>query len=86
MLRNASDYLSLVKSVDVPQFNLPQSTMQEIDDLNLRLSSGADTLNEKTNKNSVKVRRVFNTVYELIIISYSPIIFTFPVVSRFSWF
>ncbi|KNA10516.1 hypothetical protein SOVF_143710, partial [Spinacia oleracea] len=67
MLRNASDYLSLVKSVDVPQFNLPQSTMQEIDDLNLRLSSGADTLNEKTNKNSVKVRRVFNTVRSALI-------------------
>uniref|UniRef100_A0A803LJJ0 Uncharacterized protein n=1 Tax=Chenopodium quinoa TaxID=63459 RepID=A0A803LJJ0_CHEQI len=68
MLRNVSEYLTLVKSVDVPQFNLQQSTMQEIDELNMRLSSGADTLTEKTNKNSVKVRRVFNTLRSALII------------------
>lgn len=67
MLRNVSDYLSLVKTVDVPQFNLPQSAMQEIDELNLRLSSGADTLTEKTIKNSLKVKRVFNTVRTALI-------------------
>lgn len=70
MLRNVSDYLSLAKSVNVPQFKLPQSAMQEMDELHMRLSSGADTLTEKTNQNSVKVRRVFNTVYELIFLSF----------------
>lgn len=67
MLRNVSDYLSLAKSVNVPQFKLPQSAMQEMDELHMRLSSGADTLTEKTNQNSVKVRRVFNTVRSALI-------------------
>ena len=66
MLRNVSDFLSIAKSVDVPQFNLPQSTMQEIDDLRSRLSSGAEILTDKTNENSVKLRRVFTTMYEVI--------------------
>ena len=65
ILRNVSDYLSIAKAVDVPQFNLPQSTMKEIDDLSSRLSSGAETLTDKTNENSVKVLELFSTVYKL---------------------
>ncbi|CAO2828551.1 unnamed protein product [Amaranthus hypochondriacus] len=68
MLRNVSDFLSIAKSVDVPQFNLPQSAMQEIDDLRSRLSSGAETLTDKTNENSIKVRRVFTTIKSALII------------------
>ncbi|KAL2904725.1 Unconventional myosin-XVIIIa [Bienertia sinuspersici] len=67
MLRNVSDYLSLAKSVVVPEFELPQSTLQEIDELSTRLSSTADTLNEKTDENSVKLRKVFNTVRSVLI-------------------
>lgn len=66
MLRNVSDYLSHAKSIHVPQFELAQNTMQEIDELSTRLSSSADTIHEKTDKNSRKIRKVFNTVYELL--------------------
>ncbi|KAJ8447645.1 hypothetical protein Cgig2_031699 [Carnegiea gigantea] len=67
MLRNVTDYLSLAKSVDVPQFTLPQSAMQDINELSARLSSGAETLTQKTNENSVKVRKVFNTIRLVLI-------------------
>lgn len=67
MLRNVTDYLSLAKSVDVPQFTLPQSTMQDINELSARLNSGAETLTQKTNENSVEVRKVFNTIRLVLI-------------------
>ncbi|XP_057529970.1 uncharacterized protein LOC130808522 [Amaranthus tricolor] len=69
ILRNVSDYLSIAKAVDVPQFNLPQSTMKEIDDLSSRLSSGAETLTDKTNENSVKVLKLFSTRSALITVA-----------------
>ncbi|CAO2830158.1 unnamed protein product [Amaranthus hypochondriacus] len=67
MLRNVSDYLSIAKAVDVPQFDLPQSTMKEIDNLSSRLSSGAEILTDKTNENSVKVQKIVNTVRSTLI-------------------
>lgn len=70
MLRNVTDYLSLAESVNVPQFQLPPSALEEIDVLRKRLSSGVDTLTEKTTENSSKVRKVFNPVtYSLIAVA-----------------
>ena len=37
--------------------------MENIDSLNADLNTAADTLSEKTNENSVRIRRVFSTVY-----------------------
>jgi len=48
--------------------------MDAIDKLNVDLNTAADTLSEKTNENSVKIRRVFNDVYvfiKLILESYT---------------
>ncbi|KAH9623143.1 hypothetical protein KSS87_010997 [Heliosperma pusillum] len=67
MLRNVTEYLSLAESVDVPQFKLPPTAMEDIDKLRIRLSSGADTLTEKTTENSSKVRKVFNPVISALI-------------------
>ncbi|XP_074309413.1 uncharacterized protein LOC141643919 [Silene latifolia] len=67
MLRNVTQYLSLAESVDVPQFKLPPTAMEDIDNLRVRLSSGADTLTEKTTENSSKVRKVFNPVISALI-------------------
>ncbi|KAK9750372.1 hypothetical protein RND81_02G191700 [Saponaria officinalis] len=67
MLRNVTDYLSLAESVNVPQFQLPPSAMEDIDELRRRLSSGVDTLTEKTTANSSKVRKVFNPVTSALI-------------------
>ncbi|KAL9242092.1 hypothetical protein vseg_016127 [Gypsophila vaccaria] len=68
MLRNVTDYLSLAESVNVPQFQLPPSALEDIDELRKRLSSGVDTLTAKTSENSSKVRKVFNPVISTLIV------------------
>ena len=65
-LRNVTEYLSLAKTINVTRILLPSDVMDGIDKLNVDLNSSADTLSEKTNENSVKIRRVFNDVYALI--------------------
>ncbi|KAK7308258.1 hypothetical protein VNO77_41860 [Canavalia gladiata] len=61
-LRNVTEYLSLAKSINVAQMLLPSDIMDDIDNLNVDLNTAADTLSEKTNENSVKIRKVFNAV------------------------
>ncbi|XP_061365041.1 uncharacterized protein LOC133308436 [Gastrolobium bilobum] len=61
-LRNVTEYLSLAKTINVTQMLLPSDVMDDIDKLNVDLNNAADTLSEKTNENSVKIRRVFNDV------------------------
>lgn len=61
-LRNVTEYLSLAKTINVTRILLPSDVMDGIDKLNVDLNSAADTLSEKTNENSVKIRRVFNDV------------------------
>lgn len=63
ILRNVTEYLSLAKSINVAQVFIPSDVMTEIDKLNIDLNDAADTLAEKTNKNSEKIRKVFNSVY-----------------------
>ncbi|KAJ7954195.1 putative Transmembrane protein [Quillaja saponaria] len=66
-LRNVTAYLSLAKTINVAQFFLPSDVMDDIDKLNVDLNTAADTLNEKTNENSVKIKRVFNAVRSALI-------------------
>ncbi|PNX72251.1 hypothetical protein L195_g028141, partial [Trifolium pratense] len=61
-LRNVTEYLSLAKTIYVNQIPLPPDVLDGIDKLNVDLNTAADTLSEKTDENSVKIRRVFNYV------------------------
>ncbi|XP_022877197.1 uncharacterized protein LOC111395436 isoform X1 [Olea europaea var. sylvestris] len=66
-LRNVTTYLSLAKTVSVAQIFLPSDVMKDIDRLNVDLNTAANTLELKTNENSSKTRRVFNTVRSALI-------------------
>ncbi|XP_030512925.1 uncharacterized protein LOC115726959 [Rhodamnia argentea] len=66
-LRNVTEYLSLAKNISVAQVFLPSNVMSDIDRLNQDLNAAADTLAEKTSKNSGKIRRVFNAVRSTLI-------------------
>lgn len=65
-LRNVSEYLSLAKTVNVAQIYLPSDVKDDIDHLNVDLINAADTLEEKTDESSGKIRRVFNIMYAII--------------------
>lgn len=62
-LRNVTEYLSLAKTIKVAQMLLPSDIMDDIDNLNMDLNTAANTLSEKTDENSIKIKRVFNVVY-----------------------
>ncbi|KAK2971066.1 hypothetical protein RJ640_022621 [Escallonia rubra] len=62
-LQNVTEYMSLAKTVNVAQVFLPSDVKDDIDKLNADLNAAADTLRQKTNENSAKIRRVFNAVY-----------------------
>ncbi|CAI9785427.1 unnamed protein product [Fraxinus pennsylvanica] len=66
-LRNVTTYLSLAKTVSVAQIFLPSDVMNDIDRLNMDLNNAANTLEQKTNENSSKMQRVFNTVRSALI-------------------
>ncbi|KAJ1382901.1 hypothetical protein SESBI_43810, partial [Sesbania bispinosa] len=66
ILRNVTEYLSLAKNINITQMLLPSDIMDDIDKLNVDLNTAADTLSEKTNENSVKIKRVFNDVYAIL--------------------
>ncbi|XP_048441039.1 uncharacterized protein LOC103948376 [Pyrus x bretschneideri] len=66
-LRNVTEYLTLAKAISVAQVFLPSDVMDGIDKLNVDLNTAADTLTEKTNENSIKVKRVFNIVRSSLI-------------------
>ncbi|RDY03934.1 hypothetical protein CR513_12411, partial [Mucuna pruriens] len=65
-LRNVTEYLSLALSINVAEMLLPSDIMNDINNLNVELNTAADTLSQKTNENSVKIRKVFNAVYAFI--------------------
>ncbi|KAF7827706.1 putative transmembrane protein [Senna tora] len=67
-LRNVTEYLSLAKTINVAQMLLPSDIMDDIDNLNIDLNTAANTLSEKTNENSVKIKRVFNAVRSALIV------------------
>ncbi|KAL1342912.1 hypothetical protein HN51_029380 [Arachis hypogaea] len=67
-LRNVTEYLSLAKTINVNQIPLPSDVMDDIDKLNVDLNTAANTLSEKTEENSVKVRRVFDAVRLALIV------------------
>ncbi|KAK7269849.1 hypothetical protein RIF29_22614 [Crotalaria pallida] len=68
ILRNVTEYLSLAKTINVTQMLLPSDVLDNIDHLNVELNTAADTLSEKTDENSVKIKRVFNTVRLALIV------------------
>lgn len=70
-LRNVTEYMSLAKTVNIAQVFLPSDVKDDIDRLNGELNSAADTLQAKTNENSGKIERVFNTVYDITIFTLS---------------
>ncbi|KAL8105863.1 uncharacterized protein LOC141677264 isoform X2 [Apium graveolens] len=61
-LRNVTGFLSLAKTVNVAQLFLPSDIKDDIDKLNVDLNTAAENLWEKTNENSIKIRRVFDAV------------------------
>lgn len=65
-LRNVTGFLSLAKTVNVAQLFLPSDIKDDIDKLNVDLNTAAENLWEKTNENSIKIRRVFDAVYDLV--------------------
>ncbi|KAL0424665.1 UNVERIFIED_CONTAM: hypothetical protein Sradi_1001300 [Sesamum radiatum] len=66
-LRNVTEYLSLAKTVSVAQIFLPSDVEADIDRLNVDLNTAADTLEETTDDNSSKIRKVFNAVRSALI-------------------
>ncbi|XP_031113576.1 uncharacterized protein LOC116017184 [Ipomoea triloba] len=66
-LRNVSEYLSLAKTVNVAQIYLPSDVKDDIDHLNVDLINAADTLEEKTDESSGKIRRVFNIMRSALV-------------------
>lgn len=66
-LRNVTGFLSLAKTVNVAQLFLPLDITDDIDKLNVDLNNAAETLWEKTNENSTKIRRVFDAVRSALI-------------------
>ncbi|KAI4313827.1 hypothetical protein L6164_026777 [Bauhinia variegata] len=66
-LRNVTQYLSLAKTINVESVSLPPNVLEDIDNLNGDLNTAADTLSDKTNENSVKIKRVFNAVFSSLI-------------------
>ncbi|KAL5830444.1 hypothetical protein ACOSQ3_019912 [Xanthoceras sorbifolium] len=66
-LRNVTEYLSLAKTINVAQVFLPSNVMDDIDRLNVDLSTAANTLSEKTSENSAKIKKVFNDVRSALI-------------------
>ncbi|XP_047940409.1 uncharacterized protein LOC125187810 [Salvia hispanica] len=67
-LRNVTGYLSLAKTISVAQIFLPSDVKNDIDQLNVDLSSAADTLEQKTKENSSKIRKVLSKVKSALII------------------
>ncbi|XP_027098328.1 uncharacterized protein [Coffea arabica] len=66
-LRNVTEYMALAKTVNVAQLFLPSDVKNDIDRLNVELNDAADTLEAKTDENSGKIERVFNTVRSAMI-------------------
>ncbi|KAL8142032.1 hypothetical protein V2J09_015064 [Rumex salicifolius] len=61
-LKNVTEYLSLAKGINLSQFNLPSDIEADIDQMSVELNSTAQALTQKTNENSVKIKRVFSAV------------------------
>ncbi|KAL9148842.1 hypothetical protein ABFS82_12G069700 [Erythranthe guttata] len=73
-LRNVTGYLSIAKTVSVAQIFLPSDVKDDIDRLNVDLNNAADMLEQKTDQNSIKIRNVFDTVYDLNLMTRSALI------------
>lgn len=67
ILRNVTGFLALAKTVNVAQIVLPSDVKDDIDKLNTDLYTAAETLWEKTNENSHKIKRVFDAVRSVLI-------------------
>ncbi|XP_051144697.1 uncharacterized protein LOC127260802 [Andrographis paniculata] len=68
VLRNVTGYLSLAKTVNVAQTFLPSDVKDGIDKINVDLDNAADMLEQKTDENSRRIQKVFNTVRSSLIV------------------
>lgn len=62
-LRNVTGYLDIAKNINVAQVFLPSDVLDDIDKLEIDLTTAANTLSEKTSENSAKIKKVFDAVY-----------------------
>ncbi|KAL3497321.1 hypothetical protein ACH5RR_040053 [Cinchona calisaya] len=77
-LRDVSGYLSAAKQVQVARFFLPANVQTDIDEIQTKLNSSANTLSDQTNKNSKNIKEVINDVrLALIILSAVMLLMTF---------
>ncbi|KAK1324944.1 hypothetical protein QJS10_CPA01g01415 [Acorus calamus] len=60
ILRNVTEYLSIAKTINVDQVDIPLDAKNKIDKLNVELNDAASMLSEKTNDNSNKIKSVFD--------------------------
>ncbi|KAK1268284.1 hypothetical protein QJS04_geneDACA024878 [Acorus gramineus] len=60
ILKNVTEYLSIAKTINVDQVDIPLDAKNKIDKLNVDLNNAASMLSEKTNDNSNKIRSVFD--------------------------
>lgn len=61
-LRNVSGYLSAAKQINVDQMILPPNVMGDIDRIQTKINSSADTLSTKTEDNSRKIKDLIEAV------------------------
>lgn len=77
-LRNVSGYLAAAKQINVDQVNLPANVQGDIDSIQTKINSSANTLATKTEDNSEKIKDLIQSVrLALIILSAVMLLLTF---------
>ncbi|KAL8496910.1 hypothetical protein ACS0TY_020552 [Phlomoides rotata] len=77
-LRNVSGYLSAAKQINVDQVILPSNVIGDIDRIQTKINSSADTLSTKTEDNSRKIKDLIEAVrLALIVLSAVMLLLTF---------
>lgn len=61
-LNNVSRYLDEAKNIGVGQTKLPEDLQNKISNIQTKMSSAANTLDQRTEENSRRIRRVLDLV------------------------
>lgn len=61
-LNNVSQNLDDAKNIGVGQMRLPEDLQNRINDIQTKMSSAANTLDQRTQENSRRIRRVLDFV------------------------
>ncbi|KAH9616764.1 hypothetical protein KSS87_006872, partial [Heliosperma pusillum] len=67
-LNNVSEFLSEAKNIGVGQMKLPENLQNQINDVQAKINKASTTLQEKTQDNSRKIRKVLDLVRMALII------------------